>query len=70
MSSHDYVIKRKDGSFVKHLVFTRQLNKLYSDVTIEILTFDTEKKANEVATVLKGDCEVVKTEYNNMSMAA
>jgi hypothetical protein len=70
LTSHDYVIQRKDGSIVKHYVFTRQSNKLYSDVTVEILTFETEKKAQEVAQVLKGECEVVKSEYSDWGIAA
>lgn len=70
MTSHDYVIKRKDGSLVKHCVLTRQSNRLYSDASIELLVFDTEKKANEVAKALKDDCEILLYENYETNMAA
>lgn len=71
MNSDTYVLKRKSGSLVKRCALTRQSNGLYSDVSVEILSFETEKKALEVAKVIDGgNCEVILYANDAMKMAA
>ena len=71
MTSDAYVIKRKSGSLVEHCVFTRQSNGLYSDVSVEVLSFDTESKALEVAKILNdSDCEVILYAEYDIKIAA
>lgn len=71
MTSDAYVLKRKSGSLVEHCVLTRQSNGLYSDVSIEVLSFDSERKALEVAKVIEdGNCEVILYANYDMKIAA
>jgi hypothetical protein len=70
MTSDTYVLKRKNGCLVEHVVLTRQSNGLYSDESVEVLAFTTERKALEVAKVLDGECEVILYENYSLKIAA
>jgi len=71
MTSDAYVLKRKNGSLVEHIVLTRQSNGLYSDESVEVLSFTTERKALEVAKVIDdGNCEVILYANYDMKLAA